>query len=360
MSLPRTGRALVIKKAKVKPNASVYHDVVVENRSVEPPLHPGEILVKVSAVAFNHRDLWIRKGLYPGIAFDSVLGSDAVGTVIASGDQSDGLLNKRVFIVPMQGWESHPDAPESTFGVVGGNRFPSFGVFSEFVKISRDQVVEAPEHLEDHHAAAWPLAGVTAWRAVAIAADVQKGDNILITGIGGGVALIAMQLCIAKGANVYVTSGNDQKIQKAVGLGARGGVNYRSSEWPTDLARLLQQGNAVLSAIIDSGGGDLFKKVGNLLKLGGKLVCYGMTAEPKITFTMREVMKNQKLIGTTMGSKKDLIDATEFIRLHGVKPAVSVVLESLDDFEQGFQLMQRGDQFGKIVMKVHRSRSSRL
>lgn len=341
----------------------MYHDVVIENRRLDPALQSDEIIIKISAVAFNHRDLWIRKGLYPGIAFDSVLGGDAVGTVIASTNPNDELLNKRVFIVPMQGWQSAPDAPENPLGIpllLGGLKFPSLGVFSEFIKVSRDEVIEVPEHLDDHHAAAWPLAGVTAWRAVAVAADVRKGDSVLITGIGGGVALVVLQLCIAKGANVYVTSGNNEKIEKAIGLGAKGGVNYKSATWPDDLARLLQRDGAQLAAIIDSGGGDLFKKVGASLKAGGKLVCYGMTAEPKITFTMREVLRNQKLIGTTMGSKKDLIDATEFIKLHEVKPVVSVVLESLDDFEKGFELMQRGDQFGKIVMKMNRKSSSKL
>lgn len=104
------------------------------------------------------------------------------GTVLASGNSEDNLLNKRVFIVPMQGWKSAPDAPESQYasmhffsncpskacnsrlGILGGVKYPPVGVFSEFVKIARDQVIETPEYLDDHHAAAWPLAGVTAWR----------------------------------------------------------------------------------------------------------------------------------------------------------------------------------------------------
>ncbi|KAI5124373.1 hypothetical protein M0805_008976 [Coniferiporia weirii] len=357
MHLPQENRSIVLIKS-LRNSPSIYHDAKLETGKLNHNLRPDEILVKVSAVAFNHRDLWIRKGQYPGINFGSVLGSDAVGTVVGSGTDGDQLLNKRVFLVPMRGWTSSPDAPESRFGILGGGSFPSLGVFSDFVAVERDQVIVAPDHLEDHHAAAWPLAGVTAWRAVSVAANIQKGDSVLITGIGGGVALLAMQFCLAKGATVYVTSGSDDKISKAVGLGARSGVNYKSENWSTVLAGILETDKRELAVIIDSGGGDLFKKAGNLLKTGGKLVCYGMTAQPKITFTMREVLKNQKLIGSTMGSQQDLIKATEFITIHNIKPIVSNILDGLEEFEKGFELMERGDQFGKIVMKLRASSNS--
>jgi NADPH:quinone reductase-like Zn-dependent oxidoreductase len=136
-------------------------------------------------------------------------------------------------------------------------------------------------------------------RAAIINGLVSSGQNVLVTGAGGGVAVIAIQLCIAKGANVYVTSGSDEKIKKAVELGARGGVNYKSSKcqfafstciyrpillhkdkWPTELANLLIQdtnGKGKIDVVIDSGGGDqLMTQVGKVLKTGGRVVCYGM------------------------------------------------------------------------------------
>lgn len=108
---------------------------------------------------------------------------------------------------------------------------------------------------------------------------MQKGQNVLITGIGGGVALVALQLCLALGANVYVSSGNEEKIQKAVTIGAKGGVNYKSKDWPAQLGKLLVKNSgkgALLSAVIDSGGGDIMGQVGKILKPGGKVVVYGM------------------------------------------------------------------------------------
>ncbi len=134
---------------------------------------------------------------------------------------------------------------------------------------------------------------------------VSAGQNVLITGIGGGVAILALQLCVAKGANVYVTSGDEEKVRKAIKLGARGGVNYKDSkpvifssceskltvytrprtnegDWPIQISALLSKdakengGTGTLDVVIDSGGGDIMAQIGKMLKQGGSVVCYGM------------------------------------------------------------------------------------
>lgn len=172
---------------------------------------------------------------------------------------------------------------------------------------------------------------------------MKEGDNVLITGIGGGVALIAMQLCLARGANVYVSSSNEDKVRKAVELGAKGGVNYKHKDWPAQLQKLLEKNHgkgALLSSVIDSGGGDIMGQAGKILKGGGKVVVYGMlvacddmhvllsctdsinrTASPKISLTMREVLKNQQLIGKPAIEPVLLMTLTYFSRLdHGLPP----------------------------------------
>ncbi|KAG1734330.1 hypothetical protein EDB19DRAFT_1911189 [Suillus lakei] len=376
---PESTRALVVKKcsAEAKP---VYHDAVLETRPLQQ-LKQGEVLVKMGAVSFNHRDLWIRLGQYPGIKFGSTFGADGAGvitvmsrvqetesintgTVIASADSNDALLNKRVFLTPMRGWESKPDAPETDgFGILGGGRNPPLGTFAEYVIVERNQVIRSPDHLDDVQVSAWPLGGLTAWRAAIVNAEVSKDQNILITGIGGGVALLAMQLCQAKGANVYVTSGSEEKIRKATVLGASGGVNYKLKDWPSQLTALLAKNSgksAKIDAVIDSGGGDIMARMNSILKQGGKVVVYGMTANPQIKFTMREVLKNQRLIGSTMGSLKDLTDATKFVSEHRIVPVVSHVLEGLEAAEEGFELMKRGDQFGKIVVRINDKVNAKL
>lgn len=360
--LPKYTKALTLRQSSVE-RKPTYHDVVLESRSL-PPLKTGELLVRINAAAFNHKDVWIRMGKYPGIVIGSVLGGDGAGVVIASGNIGDPLLDKRVFLTPSRGWEKAPDAPESRFGILGGGSFPPLGTFTQYVVVERDQVILSPDHLDDVHAAAWPIGGVTAWRAVSVNANVQQGQNVLITGIGGGVALIALQLCIAKGASVYVTSGNPEKIQKAIALGAKGGANYKDKDWPAEIGALVQSHNqkgTMLDAVIDSGGGDILGQISNYLKQGGKVVCYGMTASPKITFTMREVLRNQQLLGSTMGSHKDLEDATRFIEKHHIVPIVTHVLHGLESAEEGFEMVKRGDHFGKVVIKmVHTDKLPKL
>jgi len=187
---------------------------------------------------------------------------------------------------------------------------------------------------------------------------VSAGQNVLITGIGGGVAILALQLCVAKGANVYVTSGDEEKVRKAIELGARGGANYKNSDWPTQISALLSKdakengGTETLDVVIDSGGGDIMAQIGKMLKQGGSVVCYGMTGGPKITFTMREVLKNQHVLGSTMGSHKDLVDATAFLCTHRIIPVVSHIIDGLEQAEEGFELIREGRQFGKVVIRI--------
>ncbi|KZS99093.1 NAD(P)-binding protein [Sistotremastrum niveocremeum HHB9708] len=337
----------------VKPAGKLY-EPQLETRRLRD-LAEGEVLIRITAAAFNHRDLWILKNQYPGIAVGSVFGSDACGTIINSSVSDDPLLHKRVFIAPMTGWYSSPDGPESRFGIVGGGSFPSFGTMQQFAIVKRTEVVIAlPEHLSDEEGAAWPLAGVTAWRAVFTKANVLAGQNVLITGIGGGVALTALQLCIAKGANVYVTSGSQIKIQKAKALGARQGFDYTNASWTRSLKKLLESEGKVLDSVIDSAGGSISSQITPLLKPGGVIVCYGMTASPTIPFSMREVLKNIELKGSTMGSLSELKAATEFMAEHQIRPVVDSVLPGLEKAQDGFEKMRSGKQFGKIVVRVDR------
>ncbi|KAH9997735.1 NAD-binding protein [Russula compacta] len=349
---PSSFKALVLRNQREKQGKSTYHDVHIVERPV-PVLKHGEILVKINAAGFNHRELWIRRGQYPGIVPGSTLGADGAGVVIAAHDDGDELLNKRVFLVPTRGWEDDPLAPEAPFGILGGGDNPPIGTFSTYCVVSREQVIPTPAHLDDVHAAAWPVAGVTAWRATVVNARVARGHTVLITGIGGGVALLALKLCLALGARVYITSGSDAKIARAVALGAAGGVNYTHKDWPKALKKLL--GESLLDSVIDSAGGTIAQQVGRVLRQGGRIVIYGMTVALQTPFTMREVLRNQQLIGSTMGSKGDLLAATEFIARHRIAPVVSRVFDGLENAEQGFELLALGDHFGKIVIRMDRS-----
>lgn len=174
-----------------------------------------------------------------------------------------------------------------------------------------------------------------------------------------------MQLCVAAGANVYVTSGDPSKIDKAVSLGAKGGVNYKNGKWPEELGALLKSTalpgrKPLLDVVIDQGGGDICIKTNKILKDGAVISVFGMHASQSITFTMREVLKNIELKGSTLGSQLDLIDATNFIAQHQIRPIISEYLDGLDNAPKGFELLQQGNQMGKIVVKIAPDAGSKL
>ncbi|KAG8701569.1 hypothetical protein FRC09_005279 [Ceratobasidium sp. 395] len=346
--IPATTKAYVLGEKQTRTLAGgksiPYYDASLQEREL-PKAGEGDVVVKIAAAGFNHRELWIRKDLYPAIKVGSVLGADG----------SD-ILGKRVFIVPMTGWESAERGPEKQFGIPGGVRYPAYGTLSEYIVVPKDAVIPTPDHMTDEEAAAWGLGAVTAWRAVVTKGRVDKGHNVLITGVGGGVAVVALLFCVARGANVFVSSSSPETIAKAVELGAKGGVNYRDESWPKDLAALMKEHGATgLDAIIDSAGGDILGKTVRILNWGAKVVCYGMTASPSIPLAMPHVLKNIELLGSTMGSTAELRAATEFAVQHRLKPIVSTVLEGLESAEKGFELLGSGKEFGKIVVRVGKS-----
>lgn len=147
--------------------------------------------------------------------------------------------------------------------------------------MNEEEVEEAPAHLSPAEAAALPLTGLTGWRAlVSKSGNAQEGRNILITGIGGGVALNVLQFVVALGANAYVTSGSQEKIEKAKGMGAKGGVSYKSEGWEKELKKQLPKERAWVDAIIDGAGGDVMAKAVKLLKVRAILKPeYGLLAD---------------------------------------------------------------------------------
>jgi NADPH:quinone reductase-like Zn-dependent oxidoreductase len=223
------------------------------------------------AAALNHRDLFIRQHLYPAIGFGVPLLADGCGTVISTGSSSEAQKwkGKRVVLNPGTGWKDDPEGPEDPVGykILGGTKVNPAGTLGDHIVIAAAELEEAPEHLSDVEAASIPLTGLTAWRAVITKSGNAKPDrNILVTGIGGGVAIMALLFANANGANVYVTSGSEEKIQKAKELGAVGGVNYKDKDWGKKLKTMLPKDRPYLDAVIDGAGGDIVNQSMRLLK----------------------------------------------------------------------------------------------
>jgi NADPH:quinone reductase-like Zn-dependent oxidoreductase len=259
--------------AEGKPGA-VYYPLSLREAPI-PGLKAREAFIKMTAAALNHRDLFLRQHLYPGTAFNVLLLADGAGIVVAVGAlASQRWLHKRVVINPGSGWTESSAGPEELPGgwyrLLGGTKYNDKGTLTEFLAIDEGDIEEAPAHLTDVEAAALPVTGLTAWRALTTKCrdgHSQPGSTILVTGIGGGVALMVLEFAVARGVNVWVTSSSQQKLEKARQMGAKGGVNYREAAWEEKLLTLLPPEKRYFDAIIDGTGGDVVQKGLRLLKV---------------------------------------------------------------------------------------------
>ncbi|HWB93019.1 MAG TPA: zinc-binding dehydrogenase [Puia sp.] len=340
-------KALVIAEKNAPP---VWRTVA------DPVAGPGEAIVRVYAAALNHRDVWIQRGQYAGLRWPIVVGSDGAGVVVSSGESvssgtadSSGAatwVGKEVIINPSIGWGDHEgyQAPAG-FNVLG---LPDDGTLAEYVRVPVANLVEKPAHLSWEEAAGLPLAGITAFRSVVVRARVQAGERVLITGVGGGVALFALQFAVALGAKVYVSSGSGVKLDKAMAMGASGGVNYRNPGW----AQSLRQLAGGFDVIIDGTAGPSVNDLLDLAAPGGRVVFYGATLGNASDVLVRRIFwKQLNVLGSTMGSPADFAAMTTFVSSHGLRPVVDSVF-SAEDGAAAFARMEEGQQFGKIVIKI--------
>ncbi|MDE3058334.1 MAG: zinc-binding dehydrogenase [Bacteroidota bacterium] len=314
----------------------------------DPKPESGEAIVRLRAAALNRRDVWIRTGKYAGIKLPVILGSDGAGEVVAVGNVKDkSWIGRSVVINPTLEWGNDPRVQSPTFRILG---LPDNGTYAQFVKIPVINLFPKPANLSFEEAAAIPLASVTAYRAVVTRGQVQAGETVLVTGIGGGVAVAALQIAHSLGANVIVTSGSDEKLERAHALGAIGGVNYHA-ENGGNTVRSLAGGEGV-DVVIDSVGGEMFNRGIDLLKPGGRFVSYGSTTGNAGNLTLRRIFwKQLTVLGSTMGTPEDF---SAMLRLYERK-TIQPVIDSVVPFEharEAHRRMEQAQQFGKIVLRI--------
>ena len=306
----------------------------------------GEALVALRAAALNHRDLWIKLGQYAGLKFPCIPGSDGAGVVTAVGAGGDAAwIGREVIVNPCLDWGADERAPRRDFSILG---LPRDGTLAEQIAVPVAQLAPKPAHLSWTEAAALPLGGSTAWRALHSRARLGPEDRVLVTGIGGGVALFALQFAVAHGAEVWVTSSSAEKIARAVGLGAKGGANYGERDWAAGLAKAA----GGFDVMVDSAGGAGFESLIDLAAPGGRIVFFGATRGNPAVLPMRKIFWRQlSLLGTTMGAPSDWRAMTNYVAQRRLTPVVSAVLP-LARASEAFDLMERGGQFGKIVVEI--------
>lgn len=307
-----------------------------------PQPKEGECLVKLSAAALNRRDYWISVGKYPGIKDGVTLGSDGCGVVI-EGDTD--WVGQTVLINPNINWGADPQVQSRDYMILGT---PTDGTFAEYIVVPTHRLSIKPQHLGNIEAAAFPLAGLTAFRAVTTKGHVKANDKVLITGIGGGVSQFALSFALQLGAEVYVTSSSVDKIDRAVSNGAKEGFNYGEDHWVKDAARNVGK----FDVIIDSAGGDALNDYLRLVKPSGKIVVYGSTTgKTKGMDLFRLFWSQVAIVGSTMGNDEEFKQMISFVDLHKLKPSIDQVYP----FNEGVEAignMSKTSQFGKTILKM--------
>jgi len=315
----------------------------------DPEPGPGEVVVTLEAAALNRRDYWITQGLYPRVRVPVVPGSDGAGVVTAAGEGvDDELVGREVLIHPAKNWGDDPAAQGEDFEVLG---MPEDGTFATHLLTAPSQLHSPPGHLSMFEAAALPIAGLTAWRALFTQGELQEGQRVLITGSGGGVALFCVQFAIAAGAEVFVTSSSEEKIKGALDLGANAGVNYREKGW----AKEFRASHGQLDLIVDGAGGRDYAGLLELARPAGRIVSYGFTTgAPESLDLFRLFWKQVRIIGSTLGTRAEMETMLEFISSQRLRPVIDNIC-ALRDGNQALDCMKNHQQFGKLVLDCSES-----
>ncbi len=298
----------------------------------DPEPGAGEVVVELRTAALNRRDLLVSRGTYP-FPLPLTPGSDGAGVRRDTGEE--------VVIYPALDWGPREEAFGPDFQILGG---PRNGTYAELVSVPEVNVFPKPARLSWEEAAALPLAGLTAYRAVFSRGALRSGETVLVLGAGSGVSTFAVQLAAQAGARVLVTSSSNEKIEQSRALGAEGGVNYASEDW---VASVKELGGADL--VIDSIGSTWPQSL-DCLRPGGRVVVFGATGGTEATLAVRPFYFGQwSLLGTMMGSPADFAALLGALEAGSWRPVIDSVVP-LEEAATALRTMESGNHFGKLVL----------
>jgi len=311
----------------------------------DPVAGPGEAVVRLHFSGLNHRDVWIRQGLYARIQLPAVLGSDGSGIVESVGPGVDaGLVGKRAVIIPCEKWGPDPAVQGKDFLILG---MPRQGTMAEKIAVPASMIVELPQQISFEDAAALPVAGLTAYRALTTRGGLRPGEHVLVTGIGGGVATLAMLFAKAMGAQVSVTSGSDEKLVKARELGAVAAANYKKPGWEKEI---VAQAKKPPSLIIDGAGGDGLNNLIGASAPAARIVLYGATRMSPGKLDMAKIFfKQVDIRGTTMGTDDEFRGMIRLVAEHRIRPVIEKIFP-LSQTVEAVRLLEESGQMGKILL----------
>ncbi len=307
---------------------------------------PGKAVVAVRAAALNRRDPWI--WTTPGYCeLPVTLGSDGAGVIAAVGEGVEGFSpGDEVVFDPTLDWGASEEHPAPKFDILGA---PTDGTFAELVTVPATNLAPKPARLTWEEAAALNLGGLTAWRATVTCAGAEPERTVLVTGAGSGVSTFAVQIAVARGARVFVTSSSCEKLERARSLGAAGGVSYLEPEWPE---RIVDLAGGCLDAAIDSYGGPAWEGALRALRPGGTLVSFGDTSGPHTTLTTAEVYWRWRTVrGTSMGSPREYRAMLAHVEAASWRPVIDSVF-ALEEIDAAASRLGTDERFGKVVLSI--------
>jgi len=313
----------------------------------EPKPGPGQALVRVRANSLNYRDLVVASGGYGRQVKTPLIPlSDGAGEVVEVGPYVTRVKpGARVAAIFMQTWLGGPVREEYSKSALGG---AIDGMLAEYVVLDQDGLVPIPEHLSYAEAATLPCAAVTAWNALVTEGGVRAGDSVLVLGTGG-VSIFALQLARLHGARVIATSSSDDKLARALALGASDGVNYRQTpEWGRRVLELT--GGAGVDHVVEVGGAGTLPQSFRAVRYGGRISLIGVLSEPGAQVDPRLLMmKGARLQGIYVGSREMFEAMNRAIALHQLRPVIDRVFPFVEAAE-AFRYMKSAGHFGKIVI----------
>lgn len=315
----------------------------------DPVAGHGQVVVRMKAFSLNYRDLLVLKGQYnPRLKLPMVPLSDGAGEIVAVGPGvSKRKTGERVAGLFLPGWQAGRLTDAAGRSALGGG---NDGVLAELVAFSEDGVIPFPEHLSWEEAATLPCAALTAWHALVSEGNLKAGDTVLVQGTGG-VSLFALQIARLHGARVLITSSSDDKLRRAMGVGADSGTNYKTSpEW--DKWALQQTGGVGVDHLVEVGGAGTLARSFKATRAGGTISLIGVLAGGGGEIGLFPVlMKNLRVQGIFVGSREMFEAMNTAFSQHRVKPVIDRVFP-FTEAAQALQYLESAAHFGKVCIKA--------
>lgn len=320
----------------------------------EPTPGPFQVRLQMRASSVNYRDLLVPLRGYGSRQqrLPLVLLSDGVGIVDRIGEGVTRVTpGERVCPLTFQSWIAGPPSKETLSATLGCELD---GTMAEYMVLDQNAVVRAPPHLSDEEAASLPTAAVTAWRAIVTEGHVKPGDKVLVQGTGG-VALFCLQFAKLLGAHVTVISSSDEKLARALAMGADAGINYRTTpEWGRRARDIVAREG--LDYIVDVGGQDTLPQSLRAVRAGGSIALVGVLSGAAINVGLGSVVtRHVRLQGITVGNRQDFESLARAMSQHELHPVVDRVF-AFEKLREAFAYLKTARHFGKVCIRHQEGR----